>query len=225
MVVVPAGVFDMGSSSDEEGHDPTESPRHRVSIGRPFAIARYETTVREWRACFDDDGCLGVAGYPREGDDRLPIMGIAWVLIPSYLDWLNANSGHNYRLPSEAEWEYAARAGSLTRYAFGEELTTGDARVGGKDDGPVEVGSYQPNAWGLYDMHGNLAEWVQDCWHTSYAAPTDGSAWVPECIARVVRGGSWKSDAGAARSAARDYDIEATSSRRIGFRVVRSLSE
>ena len=130
-------------------------------------------------------------------------MGIAWVLILSYLEWLNANSGHSYRLPSEAEWEYAARAGSLTRYAFGEELTTGDARVGGKDDGPVEVSSYRPNAWGLYDMHGNLAEWVQDCWQSSYAAPTDGSAWVPECIVRVVRGGSWKSDAGAARSAAR----------------------
>lgn len=224
MVVVPAGIFEMGSSPDEEGHEPVESPRHMVSINQPFAIARYETTVREWRACLSEDSCVG-RGFPHDGGDRLPITGIAWVMIPQYIEWLNAKSGQTYRLPSEAEWEYAARAGSLSSFAYGPVLTVGDARVGDDADGPVEVGRYQPNEWGLYDMHGNAAEWVQDCWLPGYAAPTDGSPWLPDCLWRVVRGGSWSSDASAARSAARDYDMEATASPRIGFRLVRSVAD
>ncbi len=225
MVVVPAGVFEMGSLPGEEGHRPSEAPRHLVSIRKPFAIARYETTIRELQACRDEGGCLGLKGFPHDGGDRLPFTGIAWMQIPSYLEWLKAKSGHAYRLPSEAEWEYAARAGSLTSFAFGDELTVEDARVGNNAYGPVNVGRYQPNDWGLYDMHGNAAEWVQDCWISSYVAPSDGSSWMPDCLWRVVRGGSWKSDTTAARSAARDSDMEGIASPRIGFRLVRSLME
>jgi formylglycine-generating enzyme required for sulfatase activity len=223
MIVVPAGTFLMGSSPSERGHSPAEAPRRQVTIETPFAISKYEITKGEWQACLAEYGCLDWQSYRHEGAERLPATGLPWKVIPGYLGWLNKKTGQNYRLPTEAEWEYVARAGTTTTYAFGEELTPAQANFGDRIGDPVEVGSYPPNAWGVHDMHGNVGELVDDCWHESYAAPTDGSAWTPDCLLRVVRGGSWESAAEAVRSASRSYDVDANAGIRIGFRVVRTI--
>lgn len=223
MIVVPAGTFLMGSSPSEWGHSPAEAPRRRVTIEIPFAISKYEITKGEWQACLAEDGCLDWQSYRHEGAESLPATGLPWKVIPGYLGWLNKKTGQNYRLPTEAEWEYVARAGTTTTYAFGDELTPAQANFSDRSGGPVKVGSYPPNAWGVHDMHGNVGELVDDCWHESYAAPTDGSAWTPDCLLRVVRGGSWESAAEAVRSASRSYDVDANAGIRNGFRVVRAI--
>ncbi|MGB5451975.1 MAG: SUMF1/EgtB/PvdO family nonheme iron enzyme [Sedimenticolaceae bacterium] len=208
MVVVPAGRLEMGSV----GNRAEETPVHSVVIPGPFAIGVYEVTVDEWDACLREGGCRQSPQQGQEG--RLPMVNISWDDAQRYVAWLSAKTGRKYRLPTEAEWEYAARAGSSTLFWWGD--APGDTRAncadcggawGGKSTAPV--GSFQPNPFGLHDVHGNAWEWTGDCWNPSYTgAPADGTPWLRgDCISRVLRGGSWALDHDYMRSARRSrYD-------------------
>jgi formylglycine-generating enzyme required for sulfatase activity len=191
MIALPLGSFDMGSSAD-----PTERPIHRVNISA-FALGKYEVTQGEWSACLGAGGC----GYKREVvNERLPMMNLSWDDAVQYANWLRSTTGKPYRLPSEAEWEYAARAGTQTPYPWGLLVGIDKANCsgcGGKNydpQFPAVAGSYAANDWGFFDMFGSVAEWVEDCWHKDYTgAPTNGAAWpAPRCLTHVLRGGSWK---------------------------------
>ena len=226
MVVLPAGEFIMGSSRDEKGRDGDEGPRHRVTIPTPFAVGVYEVTFEEWDACMLDGGCGRDPADEGWGRGSHPIIHMSWEDTQEYVGWLRRRTRKPYRLLSEAEWEYAARAGTRTRYSFGDEISKKQARYGAKKT--VPAGSYAPNGFGLYDMHGNVWEWVQDCWNDSYAgAPNRGQAWFSgNCSLHVLRGGSWTSNSGNLRSADR-YKGLANSrieSGRRGFRVARTLA-
>ena len=237
MVVIPAGRFRMGDLSGA-GYD-DEKPVHEVVFARPFAISKYEVTFEDYDKFT----------YPNKVDDaglgrgRRPVFNVSWDEANVYAAWLSAETGKRYRLPTEAEWEYAARAGSTTKYHFGNDKSQlcqyanhGDAtfdsalqlEAEGCADGdlfPAVVGRYRPNAFGLYDMYGNLWEWVQDCWKDSYAgAPTDGSAWTSgDCGQRVVRGGSWFYNPRNLRSAYRHWITRSASGDSQGFRLVQDL--
>jgi formylglycine-generating enzyme required for sulfatase activity len=163
-----------------------------------FALGAYEVTQREWKACVAAGAC---SDKPRVGvpNDRLPMMDLSWDDATKYVQWLRSLTGKPYRLSSEAEWEYAARAGATTPYPWGKEIGVARANCsgcGGTYDPklPAAVGSFPPNAWGLHDMQGGVAEWTEDCWHKNYeGAPANGSAWQSRrCTERVLRGGSWK---------------------------------
>ena len=240
MVSIPGGSFRMGDLSGEGDDD--ELPVHRVTV-RPFRLGKYEVTFAQWDACVADGGCNGYSphdGFYTDDDDfdidkpyydeswgrgNRPVFNASWDDVQSFIAWLNGRTGGNYRLPSEAEWEYAARAGSTTLYSWGDDIGSNRANCMNDDDKDsfgcgdsygvtAPVGSFPPNAWGLHDMHGNVYEWVQDCWHDSYAgAPTDGSAWESgDCDDRVIRGGFWNNKASALHSSHRAY----------GFRTYRS---
>jgi formylglycine-generating enzyme required for sulfatase activity len=209
MVSLPVGSFVMG---DEKG-DKSERPPHRVSISRPFAIGKYEITVGQWSACVKGGGC---SFRPEKAgrDENLPVRDISWADGKEYVTWLSRKTGADYRLPTEAEWEYAARGGTSTRYWWGDRFERDKANCkncGGPWDrkSPSLVGSYVANPFGLYDMNGSVWEWVSDCWHKSYAgAPSDGASWEsPNCRVRVLRGGSWRNDSSYMYSAVRfKYD-------------------
>jgi formylglycine-generating enzyme required for sulfatase activity len=205
MVAVPAGTFQMGSSED-----PTERPVHQVSV-RAFSIGKYPVTVREWNACSAQAICRFVA----TGEDQEPVRNVSWTDAKEYAAWIAKTTGKRYRLPTEAEWEYAARGGTRTRYWWGDRPAAGVASC--KDCGdtrterPPKVGAHLPNPLGLYDMGGTVDQWVEDCWHRTYQeAPSDGSPWVGEnCTAHVIRSGSWKNDVRYVRPANRDsYDTD-----------------
>ena len=232
MVVVPAGKFMMGS----EVGDDDEKPVHEVVIAKPFAVGKFEVTFDEYDACAADGGCT-MHKHPSDagwGRGRHPVIAMPWMWVGGYLEWLSQKTGKHYRLLTEAEWEYAARAGTTTKYAFGDTITHDQANFSAGKQGQgrtVEVGSYPPNAWGLYDMHGNVWEWVEDCYEVSYEyngkkTPADGSAYVYfNCPTRVARGGSWDYEANEIRSATR-YAVKPTYGLdEIGFRVARSLDE
>jgi formylglycine-generating enzyme required for sulfatase activity len=224
MVVVPAGHRLVGS----DGHRPDEKPKHAVTFERPFAIGMYEVSIREWDACLGEGGC---SFSPKaDGDDRLPISNLSWDDTQQYVAWLSNKTGNEYRLPTEAEWEYAASGGTTTRFWWGDEV--GKANANCRDcgsswdgQGPAPVGSFEPNPFGLYDVHGNLWEWTMDCVNRSYnGAPSDGSAWLRgNCIARVLRGGSWKLDSDYMRTTRRNHYDRDVRYYQHGFRVVRSL--
>ncbi len=217
----------MGSPQSEEGRDGDEGPAHRVTIAQPFAVGLYEVTFAEWEACAAEGGCGGYRPYDGGwGRGERPVIDVNWDDAQAYVSWLSGKTGKEYRLLSEAEWEYAARAGTVTRYSFGDNITP--SQVNYRDSGhgqTVPVGSYRPNGFGLYDMHGNVSEWVQDCWHDSYeGAPRDGSAWESEnCSSRVVRGGSCYSFSWGLRSANRLGSMPVRDIGR-GFRVARTLT-
>ena len=203
MVALQGGTFSMGSNED-----PSERPIHRVTV-KPFAIGKYPVTVREWNACAEAKAC----GFTASGKDEAPVTNVSWSDAKKYVVWLAEATKKPYRLPSEAEWEFAARGGTQSRFWWGEQMQSGMA--GCKDCGdapaeqPAKVGSFKPNAFGLYDMGGGVDQWVEDCWHKSYqGAPTDGSAWLGgDCASHVLRSGSWKNDARYVRPANRDsYD-------------------
>ena len=231
MVVVPAGSFRMGSvrGSDDE------KPVHGVTIARPFALGRYEVTVGEFAHFVQSSGHQMGSNHWRDPKNapspRHPVALVSWEDALAYARWLSFETGESYRLPSEAEWEYAARAGTTTEYFFGDTVTKSQANYGkewtkGEPILTVPVGSYPANAWGLHDMHGNGREWVQDCWNESYrGAPGDGSAWMSgDCGRRVSRGGSWSHAARYLRSASRYGENNATSRYyQVGFRLVREL--
>ena len=241
MVVVPAGSFVMGSPESEEGHSADERPQHRVTIGRPFAAGKYEVTVAEWNACIADAGCAGErAANP--GSDRRPAIGVSWDDAQAYVAWLSRRTGKKYRLLSESEWEYAARAGTTTPYHTGSAIGPDLANIVDKQAVPaasnrpmgfgvnvagkqtVPVGSYRPNGFGLHDVHGNVWEWVADCVNDGYAgAPADGSSWTTgNCARRVMRGGSWVDYPVGARSAIRSSLGADNRGRTLGFRVART---
>jgi formylglycine-generating enzyme required for sulfatase activity/class 3 adenylate cyclase len=204
MNVLPGGAFMMGSNDDG-----SEKPVHQVAI-KPFAISRYPISVREWNECAAARACAFVA----TGRDDAPVTNVSWSDARQFVGWLAGATRKPYRLATEAEWEYAARGGTQTRYWWGDELRPGMASCKGCTEAaaveqPARSGSFRPNPFGLYDMGGAVDQWVEDCWHKSYVgAPTDGSAWVePDCGSHVIRSGSWKNDARYVRPANRDsYD-------------------
>ena len=239
MVRIPAGTFLMGSAEFEPGRDDDEGPQHTVSVGA-FAMGKFEVTFAEWDACLSDGGCGGYS--PRDfgwGRGAYPVIEIRWENARDYVNWLNSKvPGSPYRLPSEAEWEYAARAGSTSAFFWGNTISPANANyagsvsyVGGGSTGvdyrqTVPVGSYPPNAFGLFDMLGNVKEWTQDIWHENYyGAPTDGSAWQSGSGYRVLRGGSWCGKPQALRAANRFRGGPELRNCGFGFRVARSLPQ
>ncbi len=204
MVVIPAGRFRMGSPANEAERTDYEGPQHEVRIAAPFAMGVYAVTFEDYER-FCDDTKIGKPEDQGWGRGSRPVINVSWEAARDYCAWLGEQTGRAYRLPSEAEWEYACRAGTDTPFHFGPRITTDQANFDGNftyhgsakgefRGQTVPVGSFPPNAFGLYDMHGNVWEWCQDTWHDSYkGAPSDGSAWGRgEKESRVVRGGSWR---------------------------------
>ena len=238
LVVVPAGSFMMGSPSGESYRHDDEGPVHRVTIRRPFAVGVYEVTFGEWDACVSGGGCGG--HRPSDwgwGRGRHPVMNVSWDDAQAYVRWLSRKTGEEYRLLSESEWEYVARAGTTTPFHTGATISTGQAnydgsytygsgRKGRYIEKTVKVGSYAPNRFGLHDVHGNVWEWTEDCWNDSYrGAPTAGSAWESgDCSRRVLRGGSWFDEPGFLRSADRYGGTAGVRYYNDGFRVARTLT-
>jgi formylglycine-generating enzyme required for sulfatase activity/class 3 adenylate cyclase len=204
MTSLRGGTFTMGSNEDA-----TEKPVHQITI-KPFAISRYPVSVREWNQCAAAKAC----GFTASGRDDAPVTNVSWTDAKQFAAWLAETTHKAYRLPSEAEWEYAARGGTQTRYWWGDEFQQGMANCKNCADvaaaeQPIKVGSFKPNPFGLYDMGGSVDQWVEDCWHKSYhGAPPDGSAWTEAgCASHVIRSGSWKNDSRYVRPANRDsYD-------------------
>ena len=225
MIEVPLGSFQMGS----RGEDPTEQPLHEVGIKRRFAIGVLEVTYGEWMACVKEKGCKYAPELP-SATDRSPMRNVSWSDALQYTEWLKKTTHQPYRLPTEAEWEYVARANSLTHYWWGNEPGVVHANCKGcggdwNREAPAQTGSFPPNSFGIYDMNGSVWEWVSDCWHGSYkGAPNDGSSWEsPGCQQRVLRGGSWRDNPRLVRSSSRFYydaDIRYIAN---GFRVALSL--
>ena len=226
MAAVPASSFMIG------GRYGNRLPVHEVTIGAPFAVGRYEVTFAEWDACARDGGCPreDVAGDFGWGRGRRPVIGVSWDDAKRYVQWLSRKTGKSYRLPSESEWEYAARAGTETAYSWGDGIGVNRAncdRCGSQwDSMTAPVGSFGANAWGLHDTHGNVWEWVEDCWNDSYAgSPADGSAWLTGyCDRRVLRGGSWSSGPSYLSAANRSGRASGDRYSGIGFRVARTLA-
>ena len=231
MVVVPEGSYLMGSPADEPERWDDEGPRHPVTIARRFAVGRFEVTFAQWDACRRAGGCSRSPGDEGWGRANRPVINVSWKDAREYVGWLSEKTGVQYRLLTEAEWEYAARAGTHTRYHWGDGPGHGRAncgRCGGRWGGTKTAppGSFPPNGFGLFDMLGNVWEWVEDCGHPSYSgAPSDGSAWLQpgDCRLRMLRGGSWEDAAGRVRSAIRYWEFAETRSNVIGFRVARTL--
>ena len=232
MVVVPPGSFLMGDLHGV-GYFSEKSIR-AVRIGYPFAVGKFEITFDQWAACVSDRGCNGYRpddlGWGR--GDR-PVVHVSWQDAKAYVTWLSRKTGKSYRLLSEAEWEYAARATSQTMFPWGNSIGSGHANCDGcgslwDDDMTAPVGSFAPNPFGLHDMHGNVYEWVEDCWHSDYqGAPSDGSAWTSGgvCQVRILRGGSYDDTPVLVRSANRDGNITGDRYNLYsGIRVARTLS-
>ena len=232
MVVVGAGEFMMGSRSGEGDAD--ERPRHRVRIPAAFAVGKYEVTFDEWDACVAGGGCGGHRPDDEGwGRGRRPVVNVSWEDAKAYVEWLGRRTGKGYRLLSEAEWEYAARAETETKYWWGDGVGRNRANCDGCRsawDGrrkTAPVGSFEANGYGLHDVHGNAWEWVEDCWHDNYnGAPGDGEAWVSgrNCGGRVLRGGSWYSKPWVLRSANRDRNPSGNRDDVDGFRIARTLT-
>ena len=238
LVKLPTGRFMMGSPDSEVSRDIDESPQHLVELSRPIAIAKFEVTVAQWRACVSDGGCKHV---PQDGNRRgtYPVVNVSWHDAKSYAAWLSKKTGQRYRLPSEAEWEFAARAGTSTPFWWGAQSDASRARFdlekpyGGPS--PVKsgfthadrVGTLGSNPFGVADMNGNAGEWVEDCYHPTYhGAPADQSAWSDACSAdgtRAWRGGSFKHSGTDLRAASRGREIADGRLYFIGFRVVREM--
>jgi formylglycine-generating enzyme required for sulfatase activity len=233
MIVVPAGNFMMGSPATEKGRFDDEGPQHQVTIAQPFAVSKFDVTFAGWDACVSVGGCPqeGRASDAAWGRGTQPVIYVSWDDAQAYVAWLSRMTGKTYRLLTEAEWEYAARAASTTAYFWGDEIGKGNANCndcGSQWDNrqTSPVGSFKPNAFGLYDMGGNVWQWVQDCYHRKYdGAPPDGLAWTSgDCSRRVVRGGSWVNDPQELRSANRLSLTTDSRSDFLGFRVGRTLS-
>ena len=239
MVMIPGGTFKMGDLSGESVD--YERPVHSVTVPA-FKLGKYEVTFSQFDACVADEGC---AGYSPDdngwGRDNRPVINVSWDDTQAFISWLNARTGGNYRLPTEAEWEYAARSGSTTKYHFGNDeaqlcnyanhadicLPLGWHNEACSDgvSGTAIVGRYRSNSYGLYDMHGNVMERVVDCWHDNYeGAPSDGSAWKSDdCGSHVVRSGSWWNGLAYLHSAARSWSERSDRDVALGFRLAQDL--
>lgn len=225
MVVIPAGSFMMGSPAGEEGRGPDEGPRRSVALAA-FALGKFEITFAEYDACVADGGCPHRAGDAGWGRGRRPVIDVNWNDAQLYADWLSVKTGQRYFLPSEAEWEYAARAGSDTPWNTGSAIISDDANFNGALGRTVPVGGYPPNAFGLFDMHGNVQEWTLDCDEVGYfGAPTNGAAAMSgQCANRILRGGDLTAPPERIRSAYRLRGIALeTRGSNVGFRVARAL--
>jgi formylglycine-generating enzyme required for sulfatase activity len=238
MVVAPAGTFTMGSPASEQGRSTDEGPQHQVTFAKPFAVGKFALTFDEWDACVAGGGCNGYRpGDNGWGRGRQPAINVSWDDAKAYVAWLAKKTGKPYRLLSEAEREYVTRAGTTTPFWWGGSISTSQANYNGNDtygDGvkgqyrarTVPVDSFAPNPWGLYQVHGNVYDWTEDCYHDSYqGAPTDGSAWTSGgCGGRVVRGGSWVLGPDILRSAYRAWASADVRNSDLGFRVARTLT-
>ena len=238
MVVLPTGSFRMGDLY--VGGYVDQLPVHTVTISRRIAMGQYSVTFEDYDRYAENWGFLKTlfGKKPKRPDDRgwgrgsRPVIDVNWHEAKAYAAWLSAQTGKRYRLPSESEWEYGARAGTETAYSWGNEI--GVNRANGHDSGSKwsgkqtsPVGSFEPNAFGLYDMHGNVWEWVEDCWHDNYeGAPSDGSAWTSDGDSdeRVVRGGSCFYSRRYLRSASRNWFTPSTRFNGHGFRLVQDLN-
>jgi formylglycine-generating enzyme required for sulfatase activity len=237
MVVIPPGRFLMGSADDEDARGDNEGPQHEVTIGYAFAAGKFPVTFDEWDACVADGGGNGYRPDDKGwGRGNRPVINVSWNDAQTYVAWLSQKTGHAYRLLSEAEWEYAARAGTTTPFSFGSTISTDQANYNGEitygtgSEGvyrgqTVPVGSFPANRFGLHDMHGNIWEWTEDCYKVLYeGAPSDGSAWRSgDCSDRVLRGGSWGKFPQRLRSANRGGDRPTIRDIGVGFRVARTL--
>lgn len=226
MVVVPSGAFTMGSPADEAGRLSTEGPRHPVAFRAGFAIGRFEVTFAEWDACVTAGGCVHRPEDRGWGRGRRPVIEVTWNDAMEYVAWLSQRTGQRYTLPSEAEWEYAARAGSDTPWHTGQALLTDDANILNTFSKTVPVGSYPPNAFGLHDVHGNVSEWTLDCLDTGYiGVPNDGSAATAgDCSRkRINRGGDFTQEPANVRSSSRWSGPQTQRYGGVGFRVARAL--
>ena len=236
MVVVPKGAFMMGTPANEPDRFKGEDPIHRVTIAKPFAVGRFAISFDEWDACLADGGCDGFKGDDKFGRGRQPAQGINFEKAKLYLAWLSKKVGRTYRLPSESEREYFTRAGTTTPFWFGNTVSSQNANYkasmpygngphGPDSTGPVVVDSYAPNPFGLYQVHGNVFEWTEDCFNKRYTedTPTDGSPWLEgDCHKRMLRGGTWDWSANMLRSGYRENSI--VDGYGNSFRVVRTLN-
>ncbi|HTI66551.1 MAG TPA: formylglycine-generating enzyme family protein [Caulobacteraceae bacterium] len=237
MVVIPAGRFTMGSPLSEPNRISTEV-QYGVTIAYPFAVGRFDVTFDEWNACVRDGGCGGYKPDDRGwGRGKRPVINVSWDDAQAYVAWLSRKAGHVYRLLSQTEWEYAARAGTTTPFFFGDaispSLANHDGSYGYPNNTPVgglrrgkttPVGAFKPNGFGLYDMAGNVWQWTQDCWADYYAGPVDGAPVTGgDCGRRALRGGPWSGNPGNLRSADRLRNPVASRIDTIGFRVARTL--
>ena len=240
MVLIPGGTFMMRDMSGDgfEG----EQPVHEVTVST-FRMGKYEVTFAQWDACVADGGCNGYSADDEGwGRDNRPVIHVSWHDAQLFIEWLNSKTRGGYRLPTEAEWEYAARAGIATKFHFGGSEAQlcrymnhadksmdydgrNEACVDGVSEGTAEVGRYKPNEFGLYDMCGNVFEWVEDRWHINYeGAPGDGTVWEGGCCdTRVIRGGSWNSGPKLLRSAFRYWLPPLSFGPILGFRLVQDL--
>ena len=215
----------MGSPRQESGRQDHEGPRRKVTFDQPFAIGKHEVTFAQYDRFANDTG----RSLPDEngwGRGAMPAVNVSRDDAAAYCSWLARETGQGYSLPTEAEWEYAARAGTDTRYFHGDYIGARETNFGNNLGKAIEVGSYPPNAWGLHDMHGNVEEWVEDPWHDHFdKAPSDGSAWWAETSTsrHVVRGGSWRSPEDAVRSASRDNAERNSVEPTRGFRCASSV--
>ncbi len=222
--MIPAGAFDMGAAAT-----PFDRPVHRVTIAEPFAMSRNEITFDEWDKCVAAGACKFKPEDRGWGRGDRPVINVSWLDAKEYVAWISQKTGKQYRLPSESEWEYAARGGTKTPFYWGTQVGSRMANCRDCQTGePVQtmpVGSFPPNPFGLNDMAGNAAEWLEDCWNETYrGAPSDGSSWNNgQCSLRVLRGGSFDTQSAYLKSAARfryDSDVRYFGN---GFRVARKL--
>lgn len=220
MIDIPAAEFRMGENANDKFANDTERPAHGVRISSDFALGKFPVTIDEFRKFRE--------GHLPGGEGNLPVIQVNWDEATAYCEWLGEETGRAYRLPSEAEWEFACRAGATGSFAFGDELSTSDANFLYDENGTrigagrrTAVGSFPANRFGLHDMHGNVCEWVADAWHPNYEdAPADGSAWLsPSDGRRVIRGGAWDYLPRLLRSSWRDWRCANDRFDNIGFRV------
>jgi formylglycine-generating enzyme required for sulfatase activity len=241
MVTLPAGEFLMGSPESERGRGKDEGPQHKVTFAKPFAAGKFEVTFAEWDACAAEGGCTQKPGDEGWGRGRHPVINVSWHDATEFVAWLSKKTGKPYRLLSEAEWEYAARGVTKatdpsTPYSTGATINVRQANYDGNftyNGSPpglyrqrtVDVGSLPRNAFGLHEMHGNVWEWVQDCYKPSYeGAPDDGSAVITkDCSLHILRGGAWNYYPKLLRSAYRYATAPEVRMNNAGFRVARDL--
>ena len=231
LVVIPAGRFNMGCTSNDRPCNDDERPQHEVSL-RSFALSKHEVTFAQWDKCVAAGGCR--RNQPSDegwGRGSRPAINVSWHDAQQYAAWLSTETGKGYRLPSESEWEYAARGQSTTKYSWANRVSRNLANCDGcgsrwDGDQTAPVGSFAANGFGLHDMHGNVWEWVQDCWNGSYrGAPVGGSAWVQgDCARRVLRGGSWDMGPRFLRTVTRGRITPGSRLNTVGVRVVRTLT-
>jgi formylglycine-generating enzyme required for sulfatase activity len=234
MAVIEAGVFSFGSPADERGRSEDEGQIVDIAINRRFAIATREITFEQWDACVSDGGCPARAHDSGFGRGKMPAINVSWNDARAYVVWLSRKTGGNYRLPTEAEWEYAARGAQSGPFSFGAALAADKANYNGSRPyagerainraRPLPVGSFPPNPYGLFDMHGNVAEWTADCWTAGQVrASANGGAVGGSCDLRVVKGGAWNSPGAELRAAARKSAPRSLRQPGLGVRVVRDL--